>query len=101
VRRFPRTLSEISTTQYPWPKRGDRLFRPSGDWHIAATFAQDQLSRDAFLWGGCMSGGHDGKLGHVKLNKPDHGLLALCPRPNPSARPGQLRTRIFMAWRLL
>jgi hypothetical protein len=57
MRAFPKTFSDILTVQHSWPKKGDRLLGSTGGLKIAATFAADQLARDAFLWDGYMAAG--------------------------------------------
>jgi hypothetical protein len=57
MRKFPKTFSDISTMEYLWPKKGDRLFRSSGDPETTATFTPHPWSRDAFIWDGFMTAG--------------------------------------------
>jgi hypothetical protein len=57
MRKFPKNFSDILTTEYRWPKKGDRLLVSSDDWQTAASFARHQISREAFIWDGYMTAG--------------------------------------------
>jgi hypothetical protein len=37
---------------YMWPKKGDRLLRPSNDWYKASSFSDDASSRHVVIWTG-------------------------------------------------
>lgn len=54
----PKTFAEIALNQeYRWPKKGDRLLRPSDDWDKSVEFATDASSRHVFIWSGFMIAG--------------------------------------------
>jgi hypothetical protein len=57
MRKFPKTFSDILAMEYRWPKKGDRLLRPSDDPRTAVSFSPHQFSRDAFIWDGYMTAG--------------------------------------------
>ncbi|MCA1377642.1 MULTISPECIES: hypothetical protein [unclassified Bradyrhizobium] len=46
----------LNETDYRWPKKGDRLLKPSGPIE-GVYFAEDRYSREAFLWTGYMLAG--------------------------------------------
>jgi hypothetical protein len=43
--------------EHRWPKKGDRLLRPSDDWLATVSFTPHQVSREAFIWDGYMTAG--------------------------------------------
>lgn len=54
----PKTFAEIALNQdYRWPKKGDRLLRPSDDWDKSVEFVTDASSRHVFIWCGFMIAG--------------------------------------------
>jgi hypothetical protein len=57
MRKFPNTFSDILSIEHRWPKKGERLLRPSADPLSAVSFTPHQFSRDAFIWDGYMTAG--------------------------------------------
>ena len=57
MRKFPKNFSDILTMESRWPKKGDRLLVSSDEWQTAASFAPDQISREAFIWDGYITAG--------------------------------------------
>lgn len=57
MRKFPKNFSDVLTMEYRWPEKGDRLLVSSDEWQTAASFAPDQISREAFIWDGYMTAG--------------------------------------------
>jgi hypothetical protein len=95
-----KTFAEIleSAQSRRWPKKGDRLLRPSNDWDRAVDFAHQPVSRHVHIWGGYMRAGaalveECGKdsvdryfLVYPILFNYRHGLeLAMKPRPKESS----------------
>lgn len=52
----PKTFAEIaeSVGKFRWPKKGDRLLRPSDEWDRAVEFTTHPISRDVHIWSGYM-----------------------------------------------
>jgi len=57
MRKYPKTFEDILNQQYRWPKKGDRLLQPSGDWDTSAALENHPTARDAFIWDGFMTAG--------------------------------------------
>lgn len=60
------SFEELLNVKNRWPRKGDRLLRPSSNWQDGVEFASRPISRHALQWDGFMSAGA--------------GLVELCTR---------------------
>jgi hypothetical protein len=57
MRKRPKRFEDLLNFEHRWPKKGDRLLRPSGDWNRGVQFSKSPLSKHAHLWMGYMRAG--------------------------------------------
>ena len=57
MKKLPGSFEDLMNVNHRWPRKGDRLLRPSNNWNDGVEFANHPTSRHALQWDGFMSAG--------------------------------------------